>query len=416
MFTEAEVAKLKEDPKEREKIRAELEEALQIGETRPVPVDVKLGRTRYCVQQQVATEDAIRNFCNGTGDGNPLYRNLGYARNSIYGGLIAPPMFLHAICTPEGAGLSYLLSEARPHYLSAVLVLGHTTESFKIIREGDRFSCLDVATEVRDLTREHTPVQFLLRGSRTYKNQRDEVVVICDFSCIVILLPQQDETSPQRNPRVRFTSEPYRFSDEEVARYAQLMEQEDTQIRGKNPRYWEETKVGEQLPPIHRWYTTWQAVVFFTGACIQPWDWRFVNAWSPLPIAWLHDPETNIPDYGAIMHFLDPFAQQVGMERAWCPGMIMECWMGCMITNWMGDAGFLKKVATRYRGAILPRGSLAIVKGEVTKKYTEGDDHLVDLTMTIEDQGGVQAVPDGCATATIVLPSRLMDQELARRA
>jgi acyl dehydratase len=416
MLSEADVAKLKADPKERDKIKVQLEEALRIGETRPVPVDVKLGRTRFCVQQQVATEDAIRNFCNGMGDGNPLYRNLDYARNSIYGSLVAPPMFIHAICTPEGAGLTYLLSEARPDYISAVLVLGHTTEWFKTIREGDRFSCLDVATEVRDLTRERTPVQFMLRGSRTYKNQRNEVVVISDFSCMVFLLPQQEETSPQRNPRVRFTSDAYRFSDEEVEHYAQLMEQEETQIRGKNPRYWEEINVGDQLPPIYRWYTTWQAIVFFTGACIQPWDWRIVNSWRPLPIAWLRDPETNIPDYGALMHFLDPFAQQVGMERAWCPGMIMECWMNCLITNWMSDAGFLKKLATRYRGAILPRGSLAMLKGEVVEKRTEGDEHLVDLKITLEDQRGVQAVPDGCATATVVLPSRRMDEALARRA
>lgn len=42
---------------------------------------------------QDVTADTIRNFCNGVGDLNPLYRDSEYGRNSRYANIIAPPMF-----------------------------------------------------------------------------------------------------------------------------------------------------------------------------------------------------------------------------------------------------------------------------------------------------------------------------------
>ena len=40
----------------------------------------------------------------------------------------------------------------------------------------------------------------------------------------------------------------------------------------------------------------------------------------------------------------------------------------------------------------------------MVKKYTNGDDHLVDLKVTVEDQHGVKSIPDG--RATVILLSR----------
>src|ERR1700741_4833433 len=42
---------------------------------------------------QDATEDTIRNFCNGIGDLNPLYRDLEYARLTRHGTMLAHPNF-----------------------------------------------------------------------------------------------------------------------------------------------------------------------------------------------------------------------------------------------------------------------------------------------------------------------------------
>ena len=42
---------------------------------------------------QDATADTIRNFCNGIGDLNPLYRDAEHGRQSRYGTNVAHPMF-----------------------------------------------------------------------------------------------------------------------------------------------------------------------------------------------------------------------------------------------------------------------------------------------------------------------------------
>src|SRR5437868_13392096 len=42
---------------------------------------------------QDATEDTMRNGCNGIGDLNPLYRDLEYGRLARYGSIVAHPNF-----------------------------------------------------------------------------------------------------------------------------------------------------------------------------------------------------------------------------------------------------------------------------------------------------------------------------------
>ncbi|HEX4378141.1 MAG TPA: MaoC family dehydratase N-terminal domain-containing protein, partial [Steroidobacteraceae bacterium] len=42
---------------------------------------------------QDATPDTLRNWCNGIGDLNPLYREVGYGASTRYGTMLAHPMF-----------------------------------------------------------------------------------------------------------------------------------------------------------------------------------------------------------------------------------------------------------------------------------------------------------------------------------
>ena len=86
-----------------------------------------------------------------------------------------------------------------------------------------------------------------------------------------------------------------------------------------------------------------------------------------------------------------------------CPGKLMESWLGKLVTNWMGDAGFLRKMSCQFRAPLF-NGSKAICAGEVVNKYKEGEDHLVDLKVTLEDHEGTLSVPNGLAT--VALPAR----------
>ena len=55
------------------------------------------------------------------------------------------------------------------------------------------------------------------------------------------------------------------------------------------------------------------------------------------------------------------------------------CWLSQMVTDWMGDDGILRKLHASVRHPNIV-GDTNTVYGEVTKKYTEGNEHLVELT------------------------------------
>ena len=54
-----------------------------------------------------ASRDAIRHFCQGIGDANPLYWDLSYGQATKYGSIIAPPCFLYSVywCSGRTGGL-----------------------------------------------------------------------------------------------------------------------------------------------------------------------------------------------------------------------------------------------------------------------------------------------------------------------
>jgi hypothetical protein len=68
----------------------------------------------------------------------------------------------------------------------------------------------------------------------------------------------------------------------------------------------------------------------------------------------------------------------------------------------MGDDGFLKVLEAQSR-RINSHGDTSWMKGKVTKKYVDNDEHLVDLDVHCENQDGVKHMT---GTATVRLPSR----------
>ena len=54
-----------------------------------------------------ASQDAIRHFCQGIGDPNPIYWDLSYAHATKFGTILAPPCFLYSVywCSGRVGGL-----------------------------------------------------------------------------------------------------------------------------------------------------------------------------------------------------------------------------------------------------------------------------------------------------------------------
>jgi len=385
----------------RDEIKSRIEAVLEIGQPRLVTVDgpdpetgYKMGA--YRATRRVATEDAIRQFCDAVDDPNPLYRSRDYAKNNGFGRILAPPHFLAAIAPFSGIAKAADLLDFRMSRVDA----GVSMEWFQRIYEGDSFTVVEYPTEVKDLTREKTALQFLVCGDRVYKNQRGEVVAIAHITGIAVVIspPSSEKNKVQVGRKVTM----HRFSEKEVNDWYQLMEAEP--VRGAAPRFWEDVNEGDNIPSNHHVFSMTENIAY-SAAMGKSFSWRQqmkarTDTWQQAV-----DPDSGLPDL-THWHFTDAAAQRMGMPYANCLGDQMRAWFGRMIGNWMGDDGFIKKLSDQVRG-VLYRESFALCKGTVTKKYIQNGKHLVDLAISLSDHNGDFIIPKG--SATVVLPSRRME-------
>ena len=112
-------------------------------------------------------------------------------------------------------------------------------------------------------------------------------------------------------------------------------------------------------------------------------------------------------------HYEDAFARTQGTDGTIVHGLLKHAWLIQLVTNWMGDDGFMKKFSCQYRGMDYPRkmqtmdqpvdGETWQCVGKVVKKYTEGNDHCIDLEIGVINGSGQTTTP---GTATVILPSK----------
>jgi acyl dehydratase len=113
------------------------------------------------------------------------------------------------------------------------------------------------------------------------------------------------------------------------------------------------------------------------------------------------------------LHYEDAFAKAQGQPTVIVHGQLKRAWLAHLMTDWIGPRGVLKKLGCQFRGTDIPRGMVMVsmpkdgetwyCKGTVTKKYVEGDDHLVDCEIWVENGSGEKTTP---GSATAALPSR----------
>jgi acyl dehydratase len=134
----------------------------------------------------------VKRFAVATDDRNPFYTDAERAKQSRYGGLIAPPLFYMAPLTdpvPEDElrpdGLPY---EGRfpipPTPLPRLMDGGTDIEFFTPIRVGDTLTARSKIVDIYQKEGRSGPLIFVVRET-TYTNQNDEVVVIEKGSSIL---------------------------------------------------------------------------------------------------------------------------------------------------------------------------------------------------------------------------------------
>lgn len=103
-----------------------------------------------------------------------------------------------------------------------------------------------------------------------------------------------------------------------------------------------------------------------------------------------------------IIHEDDEGARAANLPGGIGMGNLRFAYVHNMLSDWMGEGGWIKKVGLQYRGMNL-KNDWVVCKGKVINKYEKEGEHLVELEVTCENQKGEVTAP---GEALVALPSR----------
>ena len=383
----------------------------------PYPQDVPVHST------QVFNVENIRNYAYSIGDGNPLFTDPAYAATTRYGGIIAPNPMLALVRYPSAHGAD------RPQgYPVANFISGAAWEFYDVVRPGSRFKSSKVAAETFEKSGAQGRLLFLISDVH-YWDQTGELkakVYGTQIHVPIAAMESGRAMSVERlGEHMMYERKAQSYDDESVGQIVETLEAEER--RGSEPRYWEDVEVGEELPTIvvppftiqdmiamHR--MRYAAEAANDGA-------RQARAFSPVyrraqerpdfvrthPVTrWTYVPWDEHEDVFLATYRGQPGPFDFGVQRAQIPQRLMS--------NWMGDDGFMRKMYTAFRRPVF-YGDTTWYKGKVVKKYTvtesgeagdggvggEATYHAVAIEIEGTNQAGEMQCP---GFATVYLPSR----------
>ena len=194
----------------------------------------------------------------------------------------------------------------------------------------------------------------------------------------------------------------------------------EEEIRGRDIRYWEDVQVGDETRPIVTGPTTiatnslTSAIAPDIGFFMDNRPFFLASLGEELGPEFILDPATGryvIRGGPAGRHWSDLAAQAEGEPCAWLFGVVSRFSLLRVLTNWMGDDGFLRRVQLAAHDPH-PRGRHHGGAGRrSTGKRIEDGEHLVDLQVWLRNlRGNVSEA----AVATVRLCSRETPEDWPR--
>jgi hypothetical protein len=312
---------------------------------------------------------------------NPFWSSEEYAIGSRWGGLIGAPWFLENL-KPDERMMNTPKSLFRTFYL-----MGHDIETYQPIRPGDVIRTWQKRPVLEDSTDPSGkgPRKFrYIDGHCDWINQRDEI--IGKFTQYVEVTLWETE-----RPQDKFLDD-YGYTQKELDYIAELTEAE--RPRGGNTLYWEDVKVGDNPQTIVNGPTDFTHLSFGGPPATPPNSFqprKFERYVAPTggPVMFGYIPGKDgllYPTHGG-RHNNNRAAQWEGGPQAWLFNFEPRYQMTRLVTNYIGDDGFVCKLGWRHQFRT-PVGDTIIARAEITKKYVENGEHLIDLRIWCTDLRG----------------------------
>lgn len=349
-------------------------------------IGVELRRTGQQWNSE-ASPDAVRQFCWGIGDDNPLFIDPEYGARSRWGSAVAPGCFLYTIDTtvvaPKLRGIQWLYG-------------GTEFEWFEPIRHRDRFT---VSARLLDAVEKEgrNASKFIIQTGETLYTNQDGKLVCRARGSTARTARSKASGGLKYKPR-----DTHKYLDEELEHIAHAIETEE--LRGSAPRFWEDVDVGSKVQPMLKGPLTITDMIcwYSGGGHSYQAHRRAVMHRKRHPADAFRNSETGAQDSAARGHTEGKMARDVGMPGGYDVGPQRISWMGQLMTNWMGDDGFLRRLDVSIRRPNI-FGDISWCRARIADKRTEEGMGLVDLELWVENQLSETTAK---GTATVELPRR----------
>lgn len=337
---------------------------------------------------ELLTPDAIRHYAYGIGDRNPLWLDEEHAAETRHGVVQAPPSILFAM---DRILSGYVTGLPGIHAMWA----GCDLRFERSLQAGDH---LTGTASLKALI--ERPSRF---AGRSFQ-QIYEVAFHDPDGTLVATGESYCFRTERDTARERGKYEPIevRWTPQQIEEIATGYRDQEERRRGAEPRYVEDVTPGEAVPEITKGpYTATTAIAYLLG-----WGGLYVRAHADAFDLFHSHPALAIPNEHGVpepperVHWDPDLARRVGVPGAYDYGPERASWMGHVVTDWMGDRGFLKRLMVQVRRHNV-LGELVTCSGTVRSADTATGE--VELELHAVNQDGEESAR---GTATVVLPRR----------
>lgn len=349
-------------------------------------------RTDSSLNNEYATRLAILRFCEGIGDGNPLWTVPSYAESTPHGALIAPPSFIFACL----AGVQVGWRGLGGFHADTKLTFHRSIRLDERVKVRVVFQGFDGPEPSKFGGRRIK--DYILQEYRTQDGD-----LIAEFICSRMRFERGEM---QKRAPTRAIQTPHPWTDEEVAAIEEQVLAETP--RGAVPRYWNDVNVGDEIDVITKGPIGLTDEIAYIAAGAAPIPRLAAHGvalrrYRKHPQWAYRDPSSHALEPVYSVHYSDYAARLQGAQAAYDVGIQRTCWQIHSLTNWMGDTGVLKAANSQYRAHVYLSDVLRLGGRIDAKEVDDAGNHIVRLTTWAHNQRGEDAMP---GTAVIALPVR----------
>lgn len=351
----------------------------------------------------VCNEDNFRHLAHAYGEDNPLYSDPKYGKTTVWGEMIAPPIF-HG---NAAGGFPYEQSEEQKAAMSGGDPLAGISAYFSGVEwewwapcvDGDRIQAMNALTAVDDKRSEFSGRTVLTWNGTIWMKADGTPVGARNFVFVHAGRSASKEKGKYKDLK------PAHYTDEDLAEMDAINAAEVR--RGAEDRTWGSVEIGDELVKIVRGpLLVVDIIAWHMGTGVGQ-----TKAIVASRMAYKN--RMRVPkfytknEYGSWdsvqrCHWDHAWAQEVGQPLAYDYGPMRDCWMMSSVANWIGDNAWMWK----YRSSIRKfnyQGDATFITGKVVGKERVGDLPTVQLELQGVSQRGDTTIT---AHADVILPER----------